>query len=274
MKKFLTKIGYMAFGSLLTIVGYHFGNVDNNSVNAQETFQTPVEIVDKLRVRQLEIVGNDNSPRIYLGTDLDRGQIKFVSDSDTSQISLKATSHGGQIKLHNVSGKHKISLSLTGDGRGSIMIGEKAGVVLTETDNGGVVVVDSEDEKSMVTLQALKSGGFVVMATDPSGGSALLGATDGGGVFQVSRKDIAHAVLSSNSDGGILELYDKSGKTLIHAGVTDESNGFLVTFNKDGTITNSMGGNSIGGTSTSTYKYKKEVLRTRSIPLLRLKEGD
>ena len=72
MKKFLTKIGYMAFGSLLTIIGYHFGNVDNNSVNAQQPLGTFVEIVDKIRVRQVEIVGNDNSPRIYLGTDLDR----------------------------------------------------------------------------------------------------------------------------------------------------------------------------------------------------------
>ena len=49
---------------------------------------------------------------------------------------------------------------------------------------------------------------------------------------------------------------------------------FLLTFNKDGTITNSMGGNSIGGTSTSTYKYKREVIRTRSLDLPRIKEGD
>ena len=261
--------------ALLTIIGYHFGNVDNNSVNAQETFQTPVEIVDKLRVRQLEIVGNDNSPRIYLGTDLDRGQIKFVGDSDISQMSLKATSNGGHIELHNRYGKPKILLDHKDD-RGRIMIlgeDETGRVVLMEDDNGGIAIVASEDEKSMVSLQALKSGGMV-MATDRSGGSAWLCATDGGGFFEVNKNDITYAVLSSNSDGGILQLYDKSNKTLIHAGVTDESNGFLVTFNKDGTITNSMGGNSIGGTSTSTYKYKKEVIRTRSIDLPRLKEGD
>ncbi len=58
MKKFLTKIGYMAFGRLLTIIGYHFGNVDNNSVNAQQPLGTFVEIVDKIRVRQVEIGGN------------------------------------------------------------------------------------------------------------------------------------------------------------------------------------------------------------------------
>ena len=46
MKKVLTKIGYMAFGSLLTLIGYHFGNIDNNSANAQQALEKTDNIVD------------------------------------------------------------------------------------------------------------------------------------------------------------------------------------------------------------------------------------
>ena len=116
MKKVLTKVGYMAFGSLLTLIGYHFGDIDNNSVNAQQPSERVVNIVDKIRVRQLEIVGNDNSPRIYLGTDLDKGQIKFVGDDDTPHISLRTTSQGGQINVHDSSGKTKLDLRIKKDG--------------------------------------------------------------------------------------------------------------------------------------------------------------
>ena len=35
MKKVMEKVIFMAVGSLLTIIGYHFGTVDNNSANAQ-----------------------------------------------------------------------------------------------------------------------------------------------------------------------------------------------------------------------------------------------
>lgn len=292
MKNILTKIGYMTFGCLLTLIGYHFGNIDNNSVNAQEALGTPVEIVNKLRVRQIEIVGNDNSPRIYLGTDLDRGQIKFVGDSDTSQMSLKATSNGGQIKLHNRSGKPKIFLDHKED-RGRIRIlgeNERGRVTLTENDNGGSVIVSSEDEKSIALLSIAESGpvvaadsehgsvhlsilatpelklGGLVRVESTSGGSAMLYAKDGNGIVSLhDEKGHPHASLAGDSDGGVLRLYDKSGKTLIYAGVTDESGGFLLTVNKDGTFTNYVGGKS---TNTSTYQKKviRRTITTRSLP--------
>ena len=190
MKNVLTKIGYMVIGSLLTILGYHFGSIDNNSVNAQETSQTPVEIVDKLRVRQLEIVGNDNSPRIYMGTDLDRAEIKFVGDTDTSQISLKATSDGGQIKLHNRSGKQKIHLGLSKD-RGRILILGEDGlskVTLDEDEDGGVVQVNSHENNSGVGLRMTESGGLVAVV-DSSGAAVLLHVTDGIGSVVTLNKD-------------------------------------------------------------------------------------
>ena len=69
MKNVLTKMGYMAIGCLLTIIGYHFGNVENNSVSAQQSSESATNIVDKIRVRQLEIVDDDDTPRVKLDRD-------------------------------------------------------------------------------------------------------------------------------------------------------------------------------------------------------------
>ena len=91
MKKILTKVGYMAFGSLLTLIGYHFGNIDNNSANAQLQFsgQEKEEIVDEIRCRSFVIVGDDDTPRIHLGTnDLDRGAIVVYNEDRANRIFL------------------------------------------------------------------------------------------------------------------------------------------------------------------------------------------
>ena len=67
MKTILTKMTYMAIGSLLTLIGYHFGNIDNNSANAQiRVTPQETEIVDEIRCRELVIVGDDDTPRITL----------------------------------------------------------------------------------------------------------------------------------------------------------------------------------------------------------------
>ena len=97
MKKVLTKMGYMAFGSLLTLIGYHFGNIDNNSANAQRIFNSESELVvrapspiqDEIRCRRLVIVGKDNTPRIKLETDLfDRGTIGIYNEDETLRMFL------------------------------------------------------------------------------------------------------------------------------------------------------------------------------------------
>lgn len=98
MKNILTKIGYMAFGGLLTLIGYHFGNIDNNSADAQVfTIEDPKpEIVDEIRCRKLVIVGNDNTSRIILSAysaltnyyGLDQGGIEIFDKDGASRIFL------------------------------------------------------------------------------------------------------------------------------------------------------------------------------------------
>ncbi len=80
----------MVIGSLLTLIGYHFGNIDNNSADAQLR-GTPqeVEIVNEIRCRSLIVVGEDDRPLIILGTGLsDRGQITIYNEDGKPRVAL------------------------------------------------------------------------------------------------------------------------------------------------------------------------------------------
>ena len=168
MKKILTKLGYMAFGSLLTLIGYHFGNIDNNSANAQIVITAP-EIVDEIRCRKLIIVGDDGSRRITLGTDFfDRGEIEIynenwarrvylgVANDDAGSLTilgkgsggvaagLGVDSNGGYMALWNkVLDKPVLRTGITDKGNGFILIRDKAGY---QTDSEGVKGIDTFNE--------------------------------------------------------------------------------------------------------------------------------
>ena len=96
MKKILTRISYMAVGSLLTLIGYHFGNVDNNSADAQVQFdmREKTEIVDEIRCRKLVILGEDDTQRITLWADpADQGQIQVLNEDGAERILLGVASN-------------------------------------------------------------------------------------------------------------------------------------------------------------------------------------
>ena len=103
MKNILTKLSYMAFGCLLTIIGYHFGNIDNNNADAQTSFM-PVPIDDRILCRRLIIVGKDNTPRITLEADrFDRGKIEIGDEHRIRRVYLGIDAvdgvEGGAIEL-------------------------------------------------------------------------------------------------------------------------------------------------------------------------------
>ena len=60
MKNILTKLSYMALGRLLTLIGYHFGNIENNTADAQG-----LDVQEKIFCRSLAIVDENNVPRIF-----------------------------------------------------------------------------------------------------------------------------------------------------------------------------------------------------------------
>lgn len=156
MKKILTKVSYMAFGSLLTLIGYHFGNIDNNSANAQETFRVGERgpITDEIRCRKLLIVGADGTPRVILKTDsTDHGRIQIYNENGARRIDLAVTAdfdsgtiriagkesggeavqlgvdnYGGYMALYNtVSDNSVLQTGVTGKGEGVVFTRDKVG---------------------------------------------------------------------------------------------------------------------------------------------------
>ncbi|RKU15923.1 hypothetical protein C6501_06070 [Candidatus Poribacteria bacterium] len=155
MKNFLTKVGYMVLGCLLTLIGYHFGNIDNNSADAQLVDKEKAPIVDEIWCRKLIIVGEDDTPRIKLGIDaFDRGEIEvyneeganrislgIASDIDTGFIEIEAEdsggigvmlgtdSNGGFMALFNkVLDKPVLQVGITNNGGGFVVTFDKTGV--------------------------------------------------------------------------------------------------------------------------------------------------
>ena len=113
--------------ALLTLIGYHFGNIDNNSADAQITIRSPeTEIVDEIRCRRLVIVGENDTPRITLGTNfLDRGKIEIFNE----------------------------------DGERRILFG----VIASDFDTGGLQIYGKESGGAAVMLGMDHNGGFMAL---------------------------------------------------------------------------------------------------------------
>ena len=234
MKNVLTKMGYMVIGCLLTLIGYHFGNVENNSVSAQQSSESAAtDIVGKIRVRQLEIVGNDNTSRIIVGTNLDGAEIKFVAEDNTPLIRLKTTSKGGKIAIQDLSGNDAIvadnnRISIEGPG-------EYAAVALTtDSDGNGIVVVSGQgnaDSLPVASLSINEYGGEVRVTGNSGHPSAVLATdSDGNGIVVVSGQGNADSLpmasLSIDEYGGKVSVTGNSGHPSAILGTTP--NGGLV----------------------------------------------
>ena len=101
MKKTFTKIGYMIIGSLLTIIGYHFGSIDNNGINAEE--DTP--IVDEIQCRRLVVVGEDDTPRVVLSSGffdgVEAGNIDVIGEGKLLSATIGSDAYGGNMAIFN-----------------------------------------------------------------------------------------------------------------------------------------------------------------------------
>lgn len=268
MKKVLTKIGYMAFGSLLTLIGYHFGNVDNNTVNAQPSLEKTENIVNRLRVRQLEIVGNDNSPRIYLGTNLDKGQIVVVDDNDVPHLTLKTDSEGGSIEVKDSSGQDRLELGVNKDNAGKIIVSNNAKTIISLSSYagkkaGGFIgvssgqVSDNENENTYVVLAASDNQAVVNIFTKTRDRDIALFAGDGGTGVQIKETD-KNSETRLNSDA-ITILNLKTDKPIVRAGVIGSDEGYVAIFDKEGDPTKGIVGTT---NSTQIIEYEKTIRRT------------
>ena len=175
MKKILTKVGYMAFGSLLTLIGYYFGNIDNNSANAQEpaTAVYPEnKIVDEVLCRRLVIVGDDNTPRVILWTN---------------------PSEHGKIEIYNKNGARRIFLSVTDagtfDDAGTIEVsgkgvGSVSGVLGVDRNGGFIALYNKLINRPVVHVAINDNGDGLVQTRDRNDNRTDFLGPVGGSIFE------------------------------------------------------------------------------------------
>ena len=149
MKNVLRKIAYMVIGSLLTIIGYHFGNIENNTADAQEKTDNP--IVDEIRCRHLLIVNEDGERVVSITTGDTAGGIGIYNNEGTEVVSITTGDTGGGIGIYNNEGTEVVGLAAASHGSGGIELHnkDKKRVVQlgTYADGRGALVISDKDGK-------------------------------------------------------------------------------------------------------------------------------
>lgn len=151
MKNIATKLSYMALGGLLTLIGYHYGNIDNNTANAQVAAD---EVKDVIRCRKLIIVGKGDggfyglNNRIVLETtDMDRGSISIYNEEGVlPRVSLGVANNvdTGFLKLSGL-----------GNNRSGVELG-------VGTDGARMTLYNSQSDRA-VELGAGTDGGIMLL---------------------------------------------------------------------------------------------------------------
>lgn len=190
MKEKLVKATYMCVGALIAFTAYLLGNVNNN-INAQPQSQLPV--IDKIVVRQLEVVdANGNTVAVLGKRDLAAGMadiLRVYDGTGKSTIVLAQNTDGGFISVFGKEGKSGASLGIYANA-GVVQAIDEAGS--KSVLQGGAVVVSHREGKSGVLLNTDINGGNIAVA-------------DKNGIFGV--------VLDISSDGGSVSVTGKTAKS-------------------------------------------------------------
>ena len=131
------KVKYMAFGALLTFVGFMFGNL-NSGIDAQ----SQPEVIDELRVRKLKVYEGmtlygvndlaDPEPRVTIAETKDGGNVTAYGKSGEGYASIGLDKDGGILSVSAIGGEGKVSIGIN-RGNGLMNVTDKNGV-------GGVTI--------------------------------------------------------------------------------------------------------------------------------------
>ena len=240
MKEKLAKTTYMCVGALIAFAAYLLGNV-NDSINAQPQAQLPV--IDKMVVRQLEVVdANGNTIAVLGKRDLPLGMadiLRVYDGAGKSIILLAQGTDGGMVHVFDKEGKNSSA---------SLGISANAGVVqaIDETGSrsvlqGGVVGVYHREGKSGVFLNTDVNGGNVSVV-DKNGnlGVVLDISTDGGDIRIASKNGKIGTVLGTDKNGGSMAIFNNGGQNVLQIGVTHIGGGAIDTKDKFGYTTGNV----------------------------------
>lgn len=230
----------MCVGAFIAFAAYLLGNV-NNSINAQPQAQLPV--IDKIVVRQLEVVdANGNTIAVLGKRDLPLGMadiLRVYDGTGKSIILLAQGPDGGMVHVFDKEGKNSSA---------SLGISANAGIVQAIDEagsksilHGGAVVVQSKQGKNGVLLNTDVNGGNVLVASKNDKSGVVLDISADGGYVNVANKNgKIGTVLSTDKNGGRMDILNNGGQNVLQIGVTHIGGGAVNTNDKFGYTTGNV----------------------------------
>lgn len=168
--RFSEKLKYMVLGSLLTLAGFMFGNM-----NSDTEAQLGSETMDTLTVRELivvediKITSNSGSPRVMISSDRNGGKVTVFGPGGIGgkgAASLSLTENGGRVSVFGIGGEAAAMLAVTKKG-GTLttkgVIGEAAGVGIGANEEGGTVTVFDREGKPRAAFGIDNGEGFAYL---------------------------------------------------------------------------------------------------------------
>ncbi len=144
------KLKYMVLGSLLTLAGFMFGNM-NRDTEAQLGY----EMIDELTVRRLIVVegitirSNSGQPRVMISSDKKGGKVTVFGPGGIrgrGAASLSLTENGGRVSIFGIGGKDAAMLAVTEKGA-TLTTAE---VDISANEEGGRITVFDREGKPRV----------------------------------------------------------------------------------------------------------------------------
>ena len=172
--RFRERLKYMVLGSLLTLAGFMFGNM-----NSDTEAQLGSETINELTVRELTVLKD----------------ITIRNNSGDSLVIIYGNEAGGHVTAYGPGG----GASLSVNEEGGIIIARgpdrKKTASLSVNEEGGIITARGPEGKASVTLAISKEGGEVSVSNrqgDPRAGFGII--DDKGIAFLVNRFGVPRAL--------------------------------------------------------------------------------
>ena len=148
------KLKYMLLGGMLTLAGFMFGNMNNNT-EAQFGYET----IDKLTVRELivrkdiRVMSDDMEPRVHISWDREGGRVITYGPKQMGAASLLVAEGNGVVTTQGSK--------------------EKTGASLMVNEGGGVLSLFAPDGNAKIFL-GISEGDGVAYLVDKLGAARVL----------------------------------------------------------------------------------------------------
>ena len=201
--------------------------------------------------------------------------IRLYSSSFKPQASFDLTAHGGEVRAYDTEGHPRAVMSVLSSG-GSIQAqssgGDPVAGIYQHSDGTGLVQVFDPQGEPVGSLQSLPGSLGELAVTNGKGNVARLGTSQDGTQMTLRFLQGAKLVagMGNSGNGGLLELFDKTGKKAVkaansgHGGTvgiygSDEQPKVVMATNDAGRgafdILNDSGGPAITMTATASAGY-------------------